>query len=473
VVTPATVVAVVLWLAVAADGRARGPAKGPLLPPAHPAVRTLVAVAVIVAGCALAGAVAGRLGQPPVIGEIATGIVLGPSVLGAAWPAGTGWLFGAGTVAGLGLLAQLGAVLFVFLAGAELRPAAVRAEGRLTLAVGPASFAVPLMCGVLLAVAMHRTLAPDGVGLAPFALFIGVATSITAVPVLARILMETGQWGSRVAGVAMTSATAGDAVSWCLLAVVPLLLAGTAPAEPAAVVAVVLGGLVAAALIAAARPCLRRLAAAGTGPYAVPVVLAGVLLSAAATEWAGVHAIVGAFLFGVAFPGDSLLGRRVRSVLEGLLAALLLPLFFAYSGLRTDLGLLTTPSLWAWCVVVLLVAVGAKLGAVWLAARLAGADRTAAARLGVLLNCRGLTELVVLGIGLELGVIHGPTFTIFVVMALLSTAMTTPLLRRIGFVDPAAAPSNSHPWEDGHDDHTAPDPAGRTVRVPGGDARTG
>lgn len=430
-----------------------------VLPSAGPAVRVLVAVALVVTGCAIAGAVARRLGQPPVIGDIAAGILLGPSALGAAWPAGERWLFGADLTAGLSLLAQLGAILFVFLAGAELRPAAIRAEGRLTLAVSQAAFAVPLACGVLLALPAHATLAPAGVGPVPFALFLGVAMTITAVPVLARILMDTGMWGGRVAVVAMTCATTGDALSWCLLAAVPALLAGAAAGAAAATLVLTLA-VVAVVLFALVRPGLRRMSAGGGGTYGVPVVLGGLLLTAALTEWAGAHAIVGAFLFGVAFPGDSPLGDRVRGALEGLLFPLLLPLFFVHSGLRTDLGGLTSPALWLWCAVILVVAVGVKLTTVRLTARLAGADRSTAAQLGVLLNCRGMTELVVLSIGLELGVIHGATYTIFVIMALVSTAMTAPLLRRIRGTD-----VSPHSWEDHHDrNHTAGLADGRAAR---------
>ncbi|MCA2211680.1 cation:proton antiporter [Jidongwangia harbinensis] len=419
-----------------------------VMPPAGPAVRVLAAVALVVAGCAAAGAVARRLGQPPVIGEIAAGILLGPSVLGAVWPAGERWLFGADLMAGLSLLAQLGAILFVFLAGAELRPAAIRAEGRLTLAVSQAAFAVPLGVGVLLALPAHATLAPAGVGTAPFALFLGVAMTITAVPVLARILMDTGMCGNRVAVVAMTCATTGDALCWVVLAAVPALLAGAAVRAAATTVVLTLA-VVAAVLFALVQPGLRRMSADG-GRYGVPVVLAGLLLTAAVTEWAGAHAIVGAFLFGVAFPGDSPLGHRVRGAVEGLLFPLLLPLFFVHSGLRTDLGGLTSPELWLWCAVILLVAVGVKSATVWLTARLAGADRSTAAQLGVLLNCRGMTELVVLSIGLELGVIHGTTYTIFVIMALVSTAMTAPLLRRIRGTDVPP-----YTWEDHHDQNDA------------------
>jgi Kef-type K+ transport system membrane component KefB len=425
-VVPGAAAAGLLWWAGA--GKA-GIVSGTLRSP-EPFARLLLTVTVVVGVCLLAGAVSRRAGQPAVLGEIAGGILLGPSVLGAVCPAGARWLLPAWTTDYLSALSQLGVVIFVFLTGVAINTSALRGLGRAALVVSHASISLPLLLGVLMALFAYSSFAPEGVSPAVFALFIGVAMSVTALPVMARILAETGSTNTPVAALAMTSAMLADVTAWCLLALT-LALAGRSSAS-SVVTAPAATGAVAALLVFGVRPILRRLPQQGRVPtQGVTLVLAGLLLTAAVTEWAGVHAVFGAFLYGLVFPSDSALGRAVRARLEGVTGVLLLPLFFAHTGLRTDIGLLgVRAGRWAWLVVILVVACAGKFAGAAGAARLVGMGARDALRLGALMNCRGLTELIVLNIGLSLGMITPELFTMLVLVALASTAMTAPILRR-------------------------------------------
>ncbi|MBO4206020.1 cation/H(+) antiporter [Micromonospora echinofusca] len=410
----------------------------------HPLARLLLAVVTVVGACKVAGALVRRIGQPPVIGEIAAGILLGPSVLGAVWPQAQRALVPAEVLPQLNVLAQLGVVLFVFLTGLELNLAALRGRGPLTLVVSHVSIATPFLLGVLLAAAAYDRFAPDGVGYLPFALFLGVSLSVTALPVLARILVDLGMYRTRIGTLVMTCALAGDVTAWILLAMV-VAVVGVSSMVGVAVTAALTA--VFGAVLFAARPGLTRLLTT-TDPrrirVAVQVVLVGVLLCATVTERIGVHAIFGAFLFGLVLPGDSAVGRRLHDTVGSLTSMLLLPLFFAYSGLRTELVLLGEGGMWLWCGLVLALAVAGKLGGAALAARAMDIDWRQSWQIGALMNCRGLTELVLLNIGLDLGVIGADLFAILTLMAMLTTAAVTPLVMlcsaRPAQADPEGAP---------------------------------
>ncbi|HKN55889.1 MAG TPA: cation:proton antiporter, partial [Amycolatopsis sp.] len=390
---------------------------------AHPFARFFLAVAVVVGTCKLAGALVRRLGQPPVIGEIAAGILLGPSVFGAVWPAGRSWLVPDQVLGQLNVLAQLGVVLFVFLTGLELDPKRLRGRGQLAAAVGQVSIVAPFLLGVLLAVAGYRHLAPAGVGYLPFALFLGVSMSVTALPVLARILLDLDLYRSRIGVLVMTCALVADVAAWILLG---LVIAVASAASLSGVLVTIAGTAVFAGLLLALRPLLvRRIEAVRPERtwMAAQLILVGVLVSATITEWIGVRALFGAFLFGLVLPADNAVAQRVHGIVGNLTTALLLPLFFAYSGLRTNLTLLgANAGLWLWCVLIVVVAVVGKFGGSALAARAVGAGWREACRIGALMNCRGLTELVVLNVGLDLGVLSPALFAMFVLMALISTA---------------------------------------------------
>jgi Kef-type K+ transport system membrane component KefB len=399
----------------------------------HPLARLLLAVAVVVAACKLAGLAVARLGQPAVIGEILAGILLGPSVLGALAPGAADALVPPSTLPQIGVLAQIGVVIYVFLAGTEVDGGLLRGNGRLALVVSHVSIAVPFLFGVLLALAAYGRLAPAGIGFLPFALFLGVSMSITALPVMARILQDLGMLRSEVGTLALTCALIGDATAWCLLALVVALVA--ASSVVGVLWTVLLAAVFAGLLLGVVRPVLVRLEGTGRLPrpaVAVPLALVAVFAAASTTEWIGVHAIFGAFLLGLVLPTANDTVRTVRDTFQGLTGLLLLPLFFASTGLKTEIGLLgTDPVLWLWCLAALVLAVAGKLGAALLAARAVGTGWRPALQLGVLMNCRGLTELIVLDIGLQLGVLSRELFTMLVLMALVSTAMAAPLARRV------------------------------------------
>jgi Kef-type K+ transport system membrane component KefB len=395
----------------------------------HPLAQLLLAIAVVVAACKAAGWLMRRIGQPPVIGEIAAGILLGPSVLGAAWPEGAAAILPPAILPQLNVLAQVGVVLFVFLTGLELNTKLLRGRGHLAVVVSHVSIAVPFVLGILLAAVAYAKFAPQGVGSLAFALFLGVSMSITALPVLVRILKDTGMFRTEVGVVALTCAVVDDVTAWCLLALVVALV--TASSLTGVLLTIALAAAFVAALFGLVRPLMAKIVTRTndmTLRRMAPLALVGVLLCAMATEWIGVHAMFGAFIFGLVFPRGNAVETWLHDNTGGLTTALLLPLFFAFSGLRTDLGLLAADaSLWLWCGAILLVAVVGKLGSATVAARSVGEGWNRSLQIGALMNCRGLTELVVLNVGLDLGVLSPTMFTMLVIMALVSTAMTAPL----------------------------------------------
>jgi K+:H+ antiporter len=406
----------------------------------HPLAQLLLAVAAVVGACKVAGWLAHRFGQPAVIGEITTGIVLGPSVLGGLWPAAQATLLPKLVVPQLNVLAQLGVVLFVFLTGLELNTRLLRGRGHVAVVVSHVSIAVPFLLGIVLAVAAYARFAPHGIGALAFALFFGVSMSVTALPVLIRILQDIGLFRSEVGVVALTCALVDDVTAWCLLALVVALV--TASSVAGVLLTVALTAVFVGVLYLVVRPLLTRLvtqASAARLRAVAPLALVAVLLCAMATEWIGVHAMFGAFLFGLIFPRGNVLADWLHEKAGGLTNALMLPLFFAYSGLRTDIGLLgTNAGLWLWGAAILLIAVAGKFGGSALAARAVGESWNRSLQVGALMNCRGLTELVVLNVGLDLGVLSPTLFTMLVIMALVSTAMAAPiaawLARREGHI---------------------------------------
>ncbi|MET8102480.1 cation:proton antiporter [Streptomyces sp. NPDC005236] len=391
----------------------------------------LLALPVMMICCLLAGRLSGRLGQPPVIGDILTGIALGPSLLGAVWPTGQHWLFPDAMLPVINALAQLGLVLFMFLVGYELNLGHVRDRGRSAVLVSNVSIALPLLGGVLLAFAMYDRFAGRHVSFLTFALFIAVSMSITAFPVLARILTDRKIDRTPVGALSLTCAAIDDITAWCLLALVTALAKGGSPLSVLLTVALSLA--FACAVWFALRPMLARgVERWPAGRSALPVVLSGILLGAFTTEWIGVHAIFGAFLFGAVVPRDNAVVASAVDKMRSLTLVMLLPLFFVQTGLRTEFRLLgADPTLWAWCALITGVAILAKWTGSTGAARLTGFGWQDAFSLGALMNCRGLTELVVLGVGLQLGVITPTVFTMLVVMTLLTTMLTAPALTLI------------------------------------------
>jgi Kef-type K+ transport system membrane component KefB len=403
-----------------------------------PLLTALVAVALIITLAQILGQLADRFGQPRVLGDIVGGILLGPSLLGALQPQLSAWLFSPEVRSQLNLLGQLGLVLFMFLVGLELNPKLL--QGRIPLASRITSVGVllPLLLGLALAQlfeAWQPELLPGDHAVAG-ALFMGTAMAITAFPVLARILAERNLLGQPLGALAITAAALDDVVGWSLLAAV---VAFSRSGSAIGAIPTLLGtALFAAGLLLATAP-LRRLLERrhrrGEAPSQLlqTLVLSGALLSGVATELIGVHVIFGAFLWGLAMPRNEALHRWLALRLETVVLRLLLPLFFALSGLSTRIGSLNTPQLWLAAAPVLAVAVGGKFLGTWAVARASGLPSDQAQALGWLMNTRGLTELVVLNVGLALGVITPQLFTMGVLMALITTAMAGPLLARLGY----------------------------------------
>lgn len=392
--------------------------------------KLLLAVAVIVVACTAVGAVMRRFGQPAVIGEILTGVLLGPSVFGALWPQGFHYLLPAEIMPPLNTLAGLGVILFVFTTGLEVDTSLLRHRTSTAVVVSHVSIALPFVLGVVLALAAHDRFAPAHVGYEPFALFMGVSMSVTALPVMARILMDKGLLRSEVGTVALTCALVDDATAWSLLAVVVAFATASSFAGVVLTVALAIGFAV--LMIVVVRPLMRVVASTSLAKRTeafLPLTLAGLLLCAFATDRIGIHPIFGALIFGMICPRDLPVFRWIRDHVGPITAALLLPLFFAYSGLRTQLGLLgSNPVFWLWCLLILAVATIGKFAGSAVAARAVGTDWRRSLQLGALMNCRGLTELVVLNIGLNLRVLTPTLFTMLVIMALVSTAMTSPIV---------------------------------------------
>ncbi|MEU0671733.1 cation:proton antiporter [Streptomyces sp. NPDC006172] len=399
-----------------------------------PLTPLLVAVPVVILACRAGAQILRRLDQPPVVGEILVGILLGPSLLGWVWPGAQGWLFPQTALPYIGVLGNLGLLVFMFLVGLELDLKSLRGNSRTAVAVSQAGIALPLLLGTLLALVMYGEFAPEGTRKLPFVLFIAVSMSITAFPVLARILTDRGLYRTGVGALAMASAAVDDVSAWCLLAAVVAVTKSNSPME--AVLTAGYAVAFVAVMFLVVRPLLAKWGARAERRYADGVVLvvlfSGLSLAAYATDRIGVHALFGAFLFGVVTPRGS---RRIEATaarVRAFTVPVLLPLFFVSTGLKTDVGLLgSSGTQWLWAGAVLAVAVVGKFGGGSLAARLSGRDWRDSMSLGALMNCRGLTELIVLNIGLGLGVIGPGLFTILVLMALVTTAMTTPALTRI------------------------------------------
>jgi Kef-type K+ transport system membrane component KefB len=404
--------------------------------PPDPVPKLLFALPVIFLVCRVLSSAARKLLQPAVIGEIIAGVLLGPSFLGLVWPAAYAWIFPTYLTPTINTLAQIGLMLFMFLVGYELDIELVRRRTKAAVLVSHTSIAIPFLSGIVLAFALYGALG-DGVDKLPFALFIAVSMSITAFPVLARIITDRRMSSQPIAALALSCAAIDDITAWCMLALV--IAIANATSLVGTVRTVVLTVVFFGVMVFMMRPLLRRLfVPRGNAQRALPdsavlaVLLAGVLLAALATNDIGIHPMFGAFVFGAITPRGSLPVNKATTQMHGLTTTLLLPLFFVYTGLNTKFGLLGHDwALWGWCALIVAVAMIGKWGGSLIAARLSGIDRYDSWSVGVLMNCRGLTELVVLNIGLSLKIISPTVFTMLVIMTLVTTVATSPVLTAI------------------------------------------
>jgi Kef-type K+ transport system membrane component KefB len=371
----------------------------------------LLEIAVILAAAHLLGLVFRWFGQPRVVGEMTAGILLGPSLLGWVAPGLFTHLFPSDGFATLNALSQIGLILFLFVVGMEARLPDKAGLGALTGAASVASLLTPLFFGGLLAIPLHRELASDVPG-PTFVLFMAVAMSITAFPVLARILMERGMLQTRAGTIAISCAAIDDVLAWCLVA---LLMAASAVSWIFSV-----AGLLAyaAAMWFGVRSWLTR------HKLNLPAALLLLLASSWVTEALSVHALFGAFMAGLVMPR----GAELAKLIEPLTSALLLPLFFALTGLRTSIALVSSGRLWFICAAIIIVAISAKLFGCACTLRARGLPWRESLTVGTLVNTRGLIELVVLNIGLDRRIISPTLFSMMVLMALVTTFMTTPLM---------------------------------------------
>lgn len=394
-------------------------------------VQVLIQILLVIGLSRLVGAGFRRFKQPLVIGEIVAGIMLGPSLFGIVAPNVAAAIFPPETIPFLGVLSQIGLIFFMFLIGLELDPKYLKNGLNVAVLVSHVSILVPFSLGTLAALLLYPLVSYDGVSFTAFALFLGSAMSITAFPVLARIITENNLQNSRLGALALTCAAVDDVTAWCLLA---LAIAVTRYNSMSAAIPTILEAIVYITfMFTGGRLLLKQLAThydrtPKLNQTTLALIYMSVVVSALITELIGIHLIFGAFLLGAVMPKHPGLTRELAQKTEDFVLTFLLPVFFAYSGLRTQIGLLNRPVLWGLCAVVVAVAIVGKYVGTYAAARVSGIDKQEASALGWLMNTRGLTELIVLNIGLSLNVISPLLFTMLVIMALVTTFMTSPLL---------------------------------------------
>jgi K+:H+ antiporter len=386
-------------------------------------VRILLALVVVVLASRMAGWAISKIGQPRVHGEILAGILLGPSLLGIVWPGAVSYLFPTEIIGALKVLAQIGLVMFMFLIGLELDLRKLRGHGHKAVVISQSSILTPILLGAVLAIWLYPRFGLN-VGRLGFTLFLGAAMAITAFPVLARVLQETGLYRTRIGVLTITCAAVDDVTAWCLLAVVVAVVKATGPAD--AIQTIVLSSAFLVGMLRVVKPLLSRLPSV---PLWLAIALA--LAGAWATEQIGIHAIFGAFMAGTVMPRRPEIHHEVHEKLEHATLTLLLPVFFVVVGLATRVDLLNDLYLWGVTLLVIATAIAGKWGGSMIAARAMGEKWQDAAAIGILMNTRGLTELVILSVGLELGVISPTIFTMMVLMALVTTLMATPMLALI------------------------------------------
>jgi Kef-type K+ transport system membrane component KefB len=400
----------------------------------HPLAMLLLQILVVLALAKCFGYLFKLLGQQSVIGEIAAGIVLGPSLLGWLWNDAYVFLFPPSSLGNLHLISQLGLILFMFIIGMELKLDNLRSKASQALVVSHVSILLPYLLGIGLAYFIYADFAPSNISFTAYALFMGIAMSITALPVLARILKERNMLQSPVGNMAIICAAFDDVSAWFLLALV--ICIAKAGDLSNAIITITLTLVYILAMIYLVKPLLQKAAKRfcvndQISPVYVAIIFLTLIFSALLTEAIGVHALFGAFLAGVIMPDTNAIRKQFSEKLEDVSVLLLLPLFFAFSGLKTQIGLLNSSYLWLICGAIILLAIIGKFAGSAIAAKLVGQSWKDSLSIGALMNTRGLMQLIVLNIGLDLGILSPEIFTMMVFMALVTTAMTSPLLNMI------------------------------------------
>ena len=406
---------------------------------AEPAAMLLLQIISILIVSRIFGLAFAKMGQPTVIGEILAGIVLGPSLLGYFYPDAFHFLFAAKSLGNLYILSQIGLILFMFTIGMELNLNTLKDKIGETYVISHASILIPYFLGMLLAYFVYEEFAAGHTDFLSFALFIGISMSITAFPVLARIVQEKGLSKTHLGTIAIASAANDDVTAWCILAAV-IAIAKTG-SFVSSLYTILFAVIYVVIMLLIVRPFLKRVGEIYSNSEVlnksiVAFLLLILILSAFTTQVIGIHALFGAFLAGVVMPQLPNFRKVIIEKIEDVSVTLLLPLFFVFTGLRTEIGLLNTPYLWAICGLFILVAVAGKFVGGAFTARILGENWKDSLSIGVLMNTRGLMELIVLNIGYEMGILPPPIFVMLVIMALVTTFMTTPALSLINMIFP-------------------------------------
>ncbi len=409
----------------------------------HPLALLLMQIITIILTARVFGLICKKIKQPTVIGEIIAGIILGPSFVGMYFPEFSGFLFPAKSLGNLQFLSQIGLILFMFIVGMELDVNVLKNKAKDAVVISHASIIFPFALGIGLAYFIYPSFGPDTIGFLPFSLFIGISMSITAFPVLARIVQERGMTKSKLGAIAITCAAADDITAWCILAaVIAVVKAGSLLS---AVYTILMAVAYVFIMLKIVRPFFIRIGDKYSNKESLskPVVaifFITLLLSAYTTEIIGIHALFGAFMAGVIMPPNMKFRNIFIEKVEDVSLVLLLPLFFVFTGLRTQIGLLNDLHLWAICGAIIAVAIIGKFLGSALAARFVGQNWRESLSIGALMNTRGLMELIVLNIGYDLGVLRPEIFAMLVIMALATTFMTGPALDLINRFLPEKKP---------------------------------
>lgn len=403
----------------------------------HPLAILLAQIVTIIIIARLLGWVCKKIGQPSVIGEIIAGILLGPSLIGMYFPEFSAALFPEKSLGNLQFLSQIGLILFMFIVGMELDLKVLRNKAHEAVVISHASIIIPFALGMGLAFFIYQSFAPEGVQFLSFALFLSIAMSITAFPVLARIVQERGINKTRLGTVVITCAAADDITAWCILAAVIAIVKAGSFVSALYIMGLALAYV--AGMIYVIKPFLKRVGdlhatRENLSKPIVAIFLLILLMSSYATEVIGIHALFGAFMAGTIMPENIRFRNIFIEKVEDVALVLLLPLFFVFTGLRTQIGLLNDPYLWEITGLIILVAVAGKFIGSALAAKFVGQNWKNSLTIGALMNTRGLMELVVLNIGYDLGVLTPEIFTMMVIMALVTTVMTGPALNAINYL---------------------------------------
>ena len=404
----------------------------------HPLSLLLIQILLIIVVSKAFGMLLTKLGQQTVVGEIIAGIVLGPSVMGLLFPHFFQLIFPADSLNTLQFLSQIGLAFFMFIIGMDLDLDIIKKKAQDAILVSNVSIAFPFILGIILAYYLYLPYAPAGVSFLPFALFIGISLSITAFPVLARILQERGMTRNPLGALAIACAATDDVTGWCLLAVI--IAIAKAGAITTALFTIILSIIFVLIMLFVIKPLVLKLykeKLKSESPDKLTVALAFVILlgSAYTAEVIGIHALFGSFIAGVIMPQNILFKKKITEKLEDVSVLILLPIFFAFTGLRTQIGLINQSDGWVAFGYIMVVAVLGKFGGSSFAAKIAGQSWSSSLTIGALMNTRGLMELIILNIGYDLGILSPQIFAMMVLMALVTTFMTGPLLNLINLID--------------------------------------